>query len=660
MAWCLPRDKAEAFKQALITGKINPQNLIEMTTQERREFLAQIVGARDAAHVNALYESKLLNKNYIQGVISWAKRTMAEYPGTQKDLLKTIERLEAKLEKKEITPDEAMQKVGDLVNQRLGLQLGDEQFERLVDLASTVTQAQLQMEQSPRRKLDLNATPEEKAPTEEEIAYGLAYINLLKYKKELKQAVEKGTLKEWVAPENLLWNLADVSGVAKTLKASCDLSYTLRQGFKVYAANPKIWLQNTIKEFQDVINTFGADNVLDYVMAEIVSDPNFENMKKDKLAVINVIEEEIPMAEFVEKIPVLGKAIHVSDVAFSAFALRSRAQLYNYYTEILKKADEARGEAGRETTGRGLGRFVNSLTGRGEFIGKGGKILKVSNEVLDIANKLFFAPRYVMSNLDFLTAFAFTDIDPVLKKEAAKALLRGVGTMAMALAPIYFLYPEQVELDPRSADFGTIKSGNTRFDITGGLKGYFTLAARLLTLSTKSSTTKVVRKLNSGEYGATTAWDVILNFAEGKAAPAAGILIDIMQGEGFAGEKIDLQYIAEQALLPIIVQEAKEAYKTPDSANLIVTLIAEALGIGTTTYMAEVGWDKSTAKWVQEAKQRWGEEEFKRRVDLSNKMLNDAINASIKSKISAGKPAEMTAKEIEQIKNRIKKQMFGK
>ena len=193
-------------------------------------------------------------------------------------------------------------------------------------------------------------------------------------------------------------------------------------------------------------------------MAEIVSDPNFENMKKDKLAVINVIEEEIPMAEFVEKIPVLGKAIHVSDVAFSAFALRSRAQLYNYYTEILKKADEARGEAGRETTGRGLGRFVNSLTGRGEFPGKGGKALYINKEVLDIANKLFFAPRYVMSNLDFLTAFAFTDIDPVLKKEAAKALLRGVGTMAMALAPIYFLYPEQVELDPRSADFGTIKA----------------------------------------------------------------------------------------------------------------------------------------------------------------------------------------------------------
>jgi len=660
MAWCLPRDKAEAFKQALVTGKINPQNLIEMTTQERREFLAQIVGARDAAHVNALYESKLLNKNYIQGVISWAKRTMAEYPGTQKDLLKTVERLEAKLEKKEITPDEAMQKVGDLVNQRLGLQLGDEQFERLVDLASTVTQAQLQMEQSPRRKLDLNATPEEKAPTEEEIAYGLAYVNLLKYKKELKQAVEKGTLKEWVAPENLLWNLADVSGVAKTLKASCDLSYTLRQGFKVYAANPKIWLQNTIKEFQDVINTFGADNVIDYVMAEIISDPNFENMKKDKLAVINVIEEEIPMAELVEKIPVLGKAIHVSDVAFSAFALRSRAQLYNYYTEILKKADEARGEAGRETTGRGLGRFVNSLTGRGEFIGKGGKILNVSNEVLDIANKLFFAPRYVMSNLDFLTAFRFTNIDPVLKKEAAKALIRGIGTIGLVLAPIYFMFPDKVELDPRSADFGTIKINNTRFDITGGLKGYFTLAARLLTFSTKSSTTGVVRKLNTGEYGAPTVYDVLLNFAEGKLSPAFGILVDIAKGEGFGGEKLTLQYLAEQALLPITIQEARDIYKDPNSANMIVAMLAEIIGIGTTTYGAELGWEKSTAKKWTERRQKLGEEEFNRRIKLANQKYNEEIERIKQNKRKAGQPVQVTEDEIAQLKKQIELQIFGK
>jgi uncharacterized membrane protein len=82
--WCLPKEQANKFKQALKDGTINPQKMIDMTTQERRDFLASIIGDRDAAHANALFENKMLNKNVMKGLVTWAKRTMAEHPGTQK------------------------------------------------------------------------------------------------------------------------------------------------------------------------------------------------------------------------------------------------------------------------------------------------------------------------------------------------------------------------------------------------------------------------------------------------------------------------------------------------------------------------------------------------------------------------------------------------
>ena len=98
----------------------------------------------------------------------------------------------------------------------------------------------------------------------------------------------------------------------------------------------------------------------------------------------------------------------------------------------------------------------------------------------------------------------------------------------------------------------------------------------------------MVRKLNTGEYGAPTVFDIFWNFVEGKLSPAFGILVDIAKGEGFVGEKLTPQYLAEQALLPITIQEAKDIYKDPNSANMIVAMLAEIMGIGTTDLRSRV------------------------------------------------------------------------
>jgi hypothetical protein len=41
---CLPPEVTEKFKQALISGKINPEKLSQMTSEARHELFSDIVG----------------------------------------------------------------------------------------------------------------------------------------------------------------------------------------------------------------------------------------------------------------------------------------------------------------------------------------------------------------------------------------------------------------------------------------------------------------------------------------------------------------------------------------------------------------------------------------------------------------------------------------
>ena len=74
MAYCLIPEFQEKFKRALATGEINPEKLINMTSEERRAYLTKFVGELNAKFVNTEFEGKLLLKNQQRGLITWASK----------------------------------------------------------------------------------------------------------------------------------------------------------------------------------------------------------------------------------------------------------------------------------------------------------------------------------------------------------------------------------------------------------------------------------------------------------------------------------------------------------------------------------------------------------------------------------------------------------
>jgi hypothetical protein len=117
-----------------------------------------------------------------------------------------------------------------------------------------------------------------------------------------------------------------------------------------------------------------------------------------------------------------------------------------------------------------------------------------------------------------------------------------------------------------------------------------TLAARVARNSTKSSSTKEVRSLNEKgkdgqpKFGAPTRTDVVSDFFSNKLSPAAAVVRDWARGYDFDGKQPTATSTAKNLFVPLPITNYEELRKNPNSANDLLTLIADGLGIGTNTY----------------------------------------------------------------------------
>lgn len=552
MVYCLPKDDADRFKRAIIAGEIDPAKLAEMTSGERHAFLANILGEANAGPVNTLFESKLLLKNQQAGMISWAKQVMGHNKPAQKTIIDKINGM-----KEVLTPKTEDAFLGDLAEHKLGVGVTHEEAQKIADLAE-----------------EIQKTKAERDSGGDRLPYGRAVVALRDFISELKLAAGKITMEGFKEnPGATIGKIAHAAaGNTKAIVASMDNSAIFRQGWKTLWTHPGIWQSNARASFVNLVKAFGSDAVMKELNADIVSRPNYDLMKRAGLKVYDVNEEAFPTS-LPEKIPVLGKFYRSSEHAYTAFVQKTRADVFDKYIEIAQRSGIDL-EDSKEL--RSIGKLVNSLTGRGNL----GPFEKVAG----VVNNVFFSPRMVKSHIDTLLLHPTDTMSTFGRKQAAINLLKIIGGIAAIAAIARAVRKDSVELDPRSADFGKIKVGHTRFDISGGMSSLVTLAAREATQASKSSTTGKVHPLNSGKFGSQTGTDVLYNFFENKLSPVASVVRDMMKGQTFSGARPTIGNEAQNLLVPMTITNAQEIYKDPNAANIVLAVLADALGISTNTY----------------------------------------------------------------------------
>lgn len=570
---CLPKELTEKFIGALRSGAIDPGKLVDMSSAERRQFFAGITGEDYAPHVNALFESKLLLKNQQAGMVNWAKKVAGITPEVRRDLITRISKMDRVL-----TAAEEKRFLEDLASARLGTHVSFTEAQQIAKLSDTL------------QKLKANVGKSEEA----RLKYGAAQVALKNFIDDLKLSNAKKTKQEVIQSllrrpvGTIIEQISKIAGFAKGVKASLDNSALFRQGWKTLFTNPGIWSRNAVKSFQDIAAQLGKkgtnNDVFDAVKAEIYSRPNALDRTYEKMKLDIGVEEEAFPTTLPERIPVLGRLYKASQTAYTGFLYRMRADIADKYVEIAKSTGV---DLADPVEIRSIGKLVNSLTGRGSLEFGKTNLEPVGKTI----NTIFFSPKLLKANIDFLTLHATDKMSVFARKQAAINLIKVAGGMAVILATAKALNPDSVELDSRSSDFAKIKIGNTRFDVSGGMGSLITLASRIVQGSSKSSMTGKITELNTGKYGAPTTMDLLWSsdpnrrgFFEGKLSPITSVVNDLIKQQTFEGTKPTLLGEAKNLFVPLPITNAEEAFRDPNSANDLLIIIADALGISTNTY----------------------------------------------------------------------------
>jgi hypothetical protein len=375
--------------------------------------------------------------------------------------------------------------------------------------------------------------------------------------------------------------IKNIPGLMRTIVASGDFSFGGRQGLAYATAHPISFAKAWPKQFEYFGQAFkgGDSEAFDAMMADIKNHPDYGYLEKSGLAILdphahlfNQREEQFIGTEIADKIPGVKNLVDASAYAYTGLANYIRSNEFYGQLEHLKAA----GVEISDKTVKDLANTINNGTGRGDL----GRFEKAGNVLMTG----LFAPRLIASRVNMMDPRYYANLEPAARKEAVRQLLGlsafGVGVLGMAK-----MAGADVSTDPRSADFGKAKVGDTRFDVLGGFTQYIRFGAQFITGQKVDSTTGGQTEAGKGLAGSRL--DILLNFFENKEAPFPSLVTTELKGKDISGNSIynvkgQRDQLA-QRFIPLLAQDIADLFSHPNGASPL-TGIAGGFGLGIQTY----------------------------------------------------------------------------
>lgn len=441
------------------------------------------------------------------------------------------------------------------------------------EMQSIQSKLKREIDEYERRKREKDFTkkePKEKPTLDEETFNLLVEKNRLK--EEIDTEIEKERLKNRPMGKKIEDAFVDAVSLPKSLMASADMSAPLRQGAILSFRHP-IMATRAMKE---MFKQAFSDKAHRDWLARLKSTPKYYVIKKAELylaeptARLNAKEEQF-ISNIAEKIPIWGKVVKGSQRAYTGYLNKLRVDTFTAFHDALLRE----GVKGKELDAelKAYAEFINNASGRGTL----GKF----EESAPLLNAAFFSPRYVVSRFNLINPIRYAKMPTRTRIEAMKTMgaYLGVGLMTMALAQAG---GAEVEDDPRSADFGKIKIGNTRYDMWAGMTQVAVLLSRMATGETKSISGQT-RKLGEG-YKATTRGDVLLRFGRSKLSPSAGVATDFLVGKDFNGNEVTVKDEVLKSVLPLWASDIRKIYNEAGAEQAAAAGAASFFGVGVQNY----------------------------------------------------------------------------
>jgi len=358
------------------------------------------------------------------------------------------------------------------------------------------------------------------------------------YGDELADAIELAAKdKDWWETALDLWMLP------KAVRSSFDISWPARQGIMISGRHPLIWSKSI------------ASNVRAYANPEwmirqgkkLLDDPTPYGVRMndgsvqelrfgDILEGMDIVAKEVEpyyRAQLAEKLWLIGGQVRRSRVAFTGAGNEARASMARHWLDVWTKAGVDISPERLEK----LGGVLNALTGRSTAIPQGW--------LFDVLQATWWSPQYRLSGPQVVGTMVkhgpgalvkaatggrlIPSADPYIAGIAAQNLVAFVGGGISILSMLKASGLAEVELDPRSSDFGKIKLGPMRFNFWG------TSQLLVRTIAQSITTTRIDPELGPQTIDPGQPW---ARYWQSGASPEFSLITDYMKGETYLGRSL--------------------------------------------------------------------------------------------------------------------------
>lgn len=594
---CILKDDMKKLHNA-IKERGGLRAMRELNADARIKFFAEYIDmpghTETAEWFNREMERRLFIPNQIQATKDWIKRLEKKgKPIKQKKAL--IDRISAK--KDVMSPKASRKYMESVAKQVMGFEIDREDSKKLFDLSTSINQLKKKLlsvkpDYYELKADDLAKLDGEALKVRQEL--GEKLVEFQKTYEEVSLKAQDAVVARGGKGKKVLSGISKVAGNVKSLKASVDFSF-LRQ------------LQSTayvdFKSFKNALKAgykawFESPQGVETMLADLLTRPNALNGNYDSFGIeVGIKEEAFPESWVSEK---LGESklnlLRRSDAAFNIAMQTARANLFDWMWE------RSNGDVKLLKTQK-IGDAINTITGRGKV-----PLLVSKDEVQNkLINNMLFAPKWLASRIQTLTDLRYVGqigkLTPQgIRARSAVGNVIMLGVLTSLLKAIAWGLDDEDERDwweflqsafePRSTEFGKIKVGSTRFDLSTGTSGLITLFSRLLSGETVTS---------SGVKQDVKRWEVLGNFIKGKGSPFISNVLQLATNTDYFGEKRKWNTAGEIAsnvmdfLAPISISSAYETYRNAelgktqgvDTYAAAAGVLADIVGVSANT------WDKA-------------------------------------------------------------------
>lgn len=403
--------------------------------------------------------------------------------------------------------------------------------------------------------------PESVKPRQKSETLDRAEIDLKRARRVIRDEIEK------LRPKSAGEKILRTSENLRAIKATADLSATLRQGAISVVSHPITAAKNFVPSLKAAFSQFKAEQI-DMAMRT----PDAQYLRdKAKLELTNIdgtptTREEHFAGVWIEKIPALGEVVKASNRHMATFLNLMRTSIFDDFVRKVPNATTEELQA--------YARWINVTTGRGEL----GKYAQAGRSL----GTVFFAPRFAVSRIQ--TPYVFyksLKASPRVRAQVAKEAV-AVGSTAMAVLALAKMSGAEVGTDPRTSDFGKIRIGNERIDIFAGFQQPMRLIVQSgAAITDRAGLTGQYLRDQDKEFDPIDAW---MQFAEFKLSPMFTTPAEIIFGKNRLGEDVKITDALINSVEPMVVNAIREAWKEEGAGTAIRSGALNFMGVSSNVY----------------------------------------------------------------------------